>query len=79
MNKNDNQSYSDVFCHLEADLFTALEAAEYLEVSIEIFSGYLKEGKIVALSESDKKTLYSLCDLRQFKKNLLDRQDDNHA
>ena len=66
----DNFSHQQVFGHLEADLFTALEAAEYLEVSIATFRRYLKAEKLVAISELGGSHLYSIDDLRQFKKAL---------
>ena len=69
-NNEDNLSHQQVFGHLEGDLFTASEAAQYLEVSMATFRRYLKAGKLAAKSEVGANHLYALDDLRQFKKAL---------
>jgi excisionase family DNA binding protein len=66
----DNFSHQQVFGHLEADLFTASEAAEYLEVSMATFRRFLKAGKLVASTGVGASHLYAFDDLRQFKKAL---------
>jgi hypothetical protein len=69
-NNEDNLSHQQVFGHLEGDLFTASEAAQYLEVSMATFRRYLKAGKLIAKSEVGANHLYALDDLRQFKQAL---------
>jgi hypothetical protein len=69
-NNEDNLSHQQVFGHLEGDLFTASEAAQYLEVSMATFRRYLKAGKLAVKSEVGANHLYALDDLRQFKKAL---------
>jgi hypothetical protein len=69
-NNEDNLSHQQVFGHLEGELFTASEAAQYLEVSMATFRRYLKVEKLVANSEVGANHLYALDDLRQFKKAL---------
>jgi response regulator of citrate/malate metabolism len=66
----DNLSHQQVFGHLEGELFTASEAAEYLEVSMATFRRYLKAEKLLASTEIGASHLYSLDDLRQFKQAL---------
>jgi hypothetical protein len=66
----DNLSHQQVFGHLEGELFTASEAADYLEVSMATFRRYLKAEKLVASTGVGASHLYSLDDLRQFKKAL---------
>jgi hypothetical protein len=63
-------SHEQVFGDLENALFTATEAAEYLEVSIATFRRYLKTQKITAESGVGSTHLYSLNSLRDFKKAL---------
>jgi response regulator of citrate/malate metabolism len=62
--------HQQVFGHLEGELFTASEAADYLDVSMATFRRYLKAEKLVASTEVGASNLYSLDDLRQFKKAL---------
>jgi response regulator of citrate/malate metabolism len=62
-----NFSHQQVFGELENALFTATEAAEYLEVSIATFRRYLKTQKIAADSVVGSIHLYSLTALREFK------------
>jgi hypothetical protein len=65
-----NISHQQVFGDLENALFTATEAAEYLQVSIATFRRYLKSQKITADSVIGPTHLYSLSHLREFKKAL---------
>ena len=66
----ENFSHQQVFGDLEDALFTATEAAEYLQVSIATFRRYLKTQKITADSVIGSTHLYSLSHLREFKKAL---------
>ncbi len=70
LDNEDNLSHQQLFGHLEADLFTASEAAEYLEVSMATFRRYLKAEKLLASTEIGASHLYALDDLRQFKQAL---------
>jgi hypothetical protein len=70
LGEQENFSHQQVFGDLENALFTATEAAEYLEVSIATFRRYLKTQKIIADSEVGSTHLYSLNSLREFKKAL---------
>ena len=70
LGEQENFSHQQVFGKLENALFTATEAAEYLEVSIATFRRYLKMQKITAESGIGSTHLYSLNSLREFKKAL---------
>jgi hypothetical protein len=66
----DNFSHQQVFGHLDGELFTASEAADYLDVSMATFRRYLKAGKLLASTGVGSSHLYALDDLREFKKAL---------
>lgn len=66
----ENFTHQELFGYLDNATFTALEAAEYLEVSIATFQHYLKANKITAITEVGSAHLYSLNALRAFKKAL---------
>lgn len=70
LGEQENFNHQQVFGELENALFTATEAAEYLEVSIATFRRYLKTQKITAESGIGSTHLYSLNSLREFKKAL---------
>jgi response regulator of citrate/malate metabolism len=70
LEEQENFSHQQVFGDLENALFTATEAAEYLEVSIATFRRYLKTQKIIADSVIGLTHLYSLSSLRELKKAL---------
>lgn len=70
LGEQENFSHQQVFGDLENALFTATEAAEYLEVSIATFRCYLKTQKITAESVIGSTHLYTLSSLREFKKTL---------
>jgi hypothetical protein len=70
MGSQENFSHQQVFGDLKNVLFTATEAADYLEVSIATFRRYLKSQKITADSGIGSTHLYSLNSLREFKKAL---------
>jgi hypothetical protein len=70
LGEQENFSHQQVFGDLENALFTATEAAGYLEVSIATFCHYLKTQKITADSGVGSTHLYSLNSLREFKKAL---------
>lgn len=70
LGEQENFSHQQVFGDLENALFTATEAAEYLEISIATFRRYLKTQKIIADSGIGSTHLYSLSSLREFKKAL---------
>jgi len=68
---NGNFSHQQVFGHLKDELFTAIEAAEYLEVSIATFRRYLKSGKLISTKKIGANYLYLLKELREFKKAIV--------
>jgi excisionase family DNA binding protein len=66
----ENYSHAQVFGHLDNALFTAAEAADYLEISIATLRRYVRDNKIVATSTVGSSHLYSLEALRELKKAL---------
>lgn len=66
----ENFNHTQVFGHLDNALFTAAEAAEYLEVSIATFRRYVRDQKITVASAIGSTHLYSLEALRAFKNAL---------
>lgn len=65
-----NFSHEQVFGHLAEDEFTAMEAAEYLDVSISTFRRYVAQGKIKASNEVGRNQLFATKDLKAFKRSL---------
>ncbi|MFA7243358.1 MAG: hypothetical protein WC091_24890 [Sulfuricellaceae bacterium] len=63
----DNLTHQELFGDLKDAEFTALEAAQYLDISIATFRRYLKDQKIAASATVGNVHLYSLCDLRKFR------------
>lgn len=68
--QSENLSHEQVFGHLAGDEFTALEAADYLEVSISTFRRYVASKKIRASSEMGRNQLFATKDLKAFKRSL---------
>jgi len=66
----DNFSHQDVFGHLKDEMFSAQDAAEYLEVSIPTFRRYVQSKKIVPAKVIGRSQLYSTIDLRRLKRAL---------
>ena len=65
----DNFSHQDVFGHLKDEMFSAHDAAEYLEVSMPTFRRYVQSKKIVPAKILGRSQLYSTSDLRGLKKS----------
>ena len=66
----ENYTHTQVFGHLDNALFTAAEAAEYLDVSIATFRRYVRDHKMNTASVVGSSHLYALDELREFKKAL---------
>jgi hypothetical protein len=65
----DNFSHQDVFGHLKDEMFSAHDAAEYLEVSMPTFRRYVQSKKIVPAKVIGRSQLYWASDLRSLKKS----------
>jgi len=68
--QDDNFSHEQVFGHLDSALFTAQEAAEYLEVSIATFRRYVQSGKLKPNHQVGRSQMFSTPDLKAYKKLL---------
>lgn len=66
--REDDMSHEQLFGHLKSELFSASEAAEYLEVSMPTFRRYVHAGKIAPKSIVGRNQLFSTEDLRAFKR-----------
>lgn len=66
----ENFSHAQVFGHLANDAFTAVEAAEYLEVSISTFRRYVGDGRILTSGAVGRNQLFSTKELKAFKRSL---------
>jgi len=63
----ESQSHDQVFGHLKGAEFTAVEAADYLEISMATFRRYVRAGKVKAVREVGSSHLYPLEGLRDLK------------
>jgi excisionase family DNA binding protein len=63
-------SYKQVFGHLKNSLFSADEAAQYLEVSMPTLRRYLQAGKLRPAQNIGRSQLFSSADLRRLKQKL---------
>ncbi|MGK5080745.1 helix-turn-helix domain-containing protein [Janthinobacterium sp. HLX7-2] len=70
--QGENFSHDQVFGHLAEDEFTALEAAEYLGVSISTFRRHVSHGRIRASGEVGRNQLFATKHLKAFKRSLQD-------
>lgn len=66
---NETLSHEHVFGHLAGDAFSAVEAANYLEVSLSTFRRYVADGKITASSEIGRNQLFATKALKAFKQS----------
>lgn len=66
--REDDLSHEQLFGHLKNELFSASEAAEYLEVSMPTFRRYVHAGRITPTSIVGRSQLFSTDALRAFKK-----------
>lgn len=70
--QDDNFSHEQVFGHLDNALFTAQEAAEYLEVSIATFRRYVQSCKLKPSHQVGRSQMFATPDLRAYKQSLRD-------
>ena len=68
--RGEDLSHEQLFGHLAGDEFTAQEAAEYLEVSMSTFRRFVTSGKLVPSSAVGRNRMFSVPDLKVFKKAL---------
>lgn len=68
--EQENFSHEEVFGHLQNAQFTATQAAEYLDISIATFRRYVRDKKIVPVTEVGSTHLYALEDLSEMRKAL---------
>jgi excisionase family DNA binding protein len=65
-------SHSQIFDHLKNSLFSADEAAQYLEVSMPTFRRYVQAGKLKPTQNVGRNQLFSSGDLRRLKQKIRD-------
>jgi excisionase family DNA binding protein len=65
-------SHSQLFGHLKNSLFSADEAAQYLEVSMPTFRRYVQVGKLKPTQNVGRSQLFSSADLRRLKQKISD-------
>jgi excisionase family DNA binding protein len=65
--EQDNYSYSEVFGHLKADLFSARDAAKYLEISIPTLRRLVQSNKLLPQHTIGRTQLFKVEDLRILK------------
>jgi len=63
-------THEQLFGHLKTDLFSAAEAAEYLEVSMPTFRRYVQAGRIKSASVVGRSQLFATGDLRALKRTM---------
>ena len=63
-------SHQDVFGHLKEEIFSAQDAAAYLEISLTTLRRYVSAEKIKPTITIGRSPLFSAQDLRQFKQNM---------
>jgi excisionase family DNA binding protein len=66
--KREYYSHEEVFSDLKNATFTSNEAAEYLEISMSTFRRLIKTGKLTTINHIGRSQLFSLDDLRAYKK-----------
>ena len=67
-----NLSHDQVFGHLKNSLFSADEAAQYLEISMPTFRRYVQAGKLKPTQNVGRNQLFSSGDLRRLKQKIRD-------
>jgi len=72
----DNLTHEQVFGHLAADLFTAQEAAEYLEMSVANFRRYVRRGQIEPVNTLGRNQLFATRQLKAFKRAMPRRRQN---
>lgn len=68
--RGDDMSHEELFGHLAGDNFTAQDSAEYLEVSMSTFRRFVASGKLTPSSTVGRNQMFSVADLKAFKKVL---------
>jgi excisionase family DNA binding protein len=66
--KKEHYSHEEVFSDIKNATFTSHEAAEYLEISMATFRRLIKARKLVAINQIGRSQIFSLDDLRSYKK-----------
>ena len=66
--RDDDFSHEQVFGHLQQDPFSALKAAEYLEVSVPTLRRYVQSGKLVPSHVVGRNQMFSAQTLRALKR-----------
>lgn len=66
--RDDDWSHDQVFGHLKNDVFSAGEAAEYLEVSVPTLRRYVQSGRLKPSTVLGRNQMFSTIDLRAFKR-----------
>ncbi len=64
----DNYTHEQVFGHLKTELFSAEDAANYLEVSLPTLRRLVQSQKLKPKQVIGRSQLFSTSDLKQFKK-----------
>ena len=67
---DDNLSHAEVFGHLTNALFTADEAAEYLEISMSTFWRYVHAEKLQPSTRLGRNQMFKASELKSFKQIL---------
>ena len=66
--RDDDFTHEQVFGHLQQELFSAAEAAEYLEISIPTLRRYVQAGKLMPSHVVGRNQMFSAQTLRTFKR-----------
>ena len=65
--REDNWTHEQVFGHLNNELFTAQEAADYIEVSLPTLRRYVQSGRLLPVSVVGRNEFFDAVALRAFK------------
>ena len=66
--REDDLTHEQVFGHLDREPFSAIEAAQYLEVSLPTLRRYVQAGRIKPCQTIGRSQLFSTADLRALKR-----------
>lgn len=66
--RDDDFNHEQVFGHLQQELFSTAEAAEYLEISVPTLRRYVQSGKLVPSHIVGRNQMFSTQALRAFKR-----------
>lgn len=67
---DENAGHEELFGHFRDDLFSANDAAEYLEISMTTLRRYVKGGKLVPAATVGRNQMFAASDLKTFKRAL---------